>query len=177
MFAYTKSETSVMNTINQHCHTMLGEQFSIQSLASLNHFRKSHRHPPYFCSVLRRDAIVLFIFLLAMKYWIIAYRKQLISSSEEDRNTRSKPLSQRLWRKCGTWLRPFLLVNAWHFDNQYVIKSHHISYPVKKFKVEFFLEYCFVEWFAIEELVVMGNFDILLIGRGCFVAMIVAPSV
>lgn len=55
-----------------------------------------------------------------------------------------------------------------------MIKSHHISYPVKKFKVEFFLEYCFVEWFAIEELVVMGNFDILLIGRGCFVAMIVA---
>lgn len=63
-------------------NTMSGKQFYVQSHALLNHFKKFWRDSLCFSLILRKDAMVLFVFLLAKNYWINVDRNCLNSSIE-----------------------------------------------------------------------------------------------
>lgn len=111
------------------------EQFSAWSWASLNHLRKSLRDSPRFCSRLRREATIFWVFFT---YWGLLYKclSDLVEllgwSGGEIVVPNTLPLCPRLSRRLDKWCHRSLLSGAWWLRNwQYDHKGysfHHTSY-------------------------------------------------
>lgn len=114
---------------------MSEEHSSVRSLASLNLFRKSWSDSLTVISTPSREAMLFFILLLVVNYWINSWhscRKEWIDPLGRH-CTRFLLFSLKSWRRLCKWYHQWYFEDAsWHGSwkcSQMVPMCHHIHFP------------------------------------------------